>query len=131
MKKIELSSEDINMLVEMTSTLFPEYKTIQINSGSCDYCLEHTIKLSTEENPQHNNWVLIHWFEFCVYHLSYKIERLLDNNSSEVNWMNFISANNPVEYLYSEFKQIPKINIKVDSLSKAWDNLRDAWDGKK
>ena len=98
MKPIELSDLQRDHLLEMIRKLFPDYKCIDF-VGSCDFCLEGTIRLSKYEDikAHWNNWVLIHWFEFCIRFLSDKID-FYDNMS--------MSKAHPIDYLYEQFLKI-------------------------
>lgn len=108
MNSIKLTKEQKDKLLEMCKELFPEYKTIQIFDGSCDYCLENTIKLSKEDNPIHNDWLLIPWFEFCLTHLFTKLivkqYGYMSISDAMSNGYYIIHNQNPVDYLYEQFQ---------------------------
>ena len=76
MESLKLNEEQKEKLLEMTKALFPEYQLVEVSDGSCDYCLEGTIKLSTFSHPSHNNWILFHWIEFSLRYLTIRIDRL-------------------------------------------------------
>lgn len=65
-ERIELSEEHKLKLREMIVMLFPSIRFVKISDGSCDYCLENTLILAEKAHPKHNEWELVHWFEFCV-----------------------------------------------------------------
>lgn len=108
MKSIVLSKTQKLQLIEMIVLLFPQYKTVDIIDGSCDYCLENKLKLSEQAHPKHNDWVLIHWFEFCWEILN----KLMTNKTplqitKEIQLFGMVCFNkqNVVEYLYEMFKE--------------------------
>lgn len=109
MQSLDLSKEQKDKLVEMCIKLFPEYKHIQLADGSCDFCLPSTLLLSTNIEPRHNSWILIHWFEFCLTHLFNKL-MVMPNGYESIE--DYISVNSyfifghPVDYLYYEFKKL-------------------------
>lgn len=121
---LKLTQEHKDKLLEMCRKLFPEYKHTRIIDGSCDFCLENTLLLSTSTNPKHNDWILVHWFEFCMTALAYKIYPLLDSRwknveitrelvrvdaSLEDDMSVFISnlfVKHPVDCLYKEFLKL-------------------------
>jgi hypothetical protein len=110
MKLIELSNLQRDHLLEMIRKLFPDYKSIDF-VGSCDFCLEGTIRLSKYEDikAHWNNWVLIHWFEFCIIHLASKLDSYKTDSQlicSGQPFENALMAEHPIDYLYQEFLKI-------------------------
>jgi hypothetical protein len=50
----------------------------------------------------------IHWFEFCMTHLSTKIDSFKNDSYLICNgqsYDNAINSNHPIDYLYEEFKK--------------------------
>jgi hypothetical protein len=99
-----LSEEQELKLIEMSLKLFPEYKSIDF-VGTCDLCLEGTMRFSQHYNPTDNwnNWILIHWFEFCMIYLIEKIGLKM------YNYTRYQIENGKihlVDYLYEEFKNL-------------------------
>lgn len=82
-----LSEEQENKLIEMSLSLFTKYKSIDF-VGTCDLCLEGTMRFSQHYNPtaNWNDWILIHWFEFCMTHLSTKIFNGLHDFSNHMTY---------------------------------------------
>lgn len=119
MKSIELTEEQKNKLLEMCKALFPDYVNIQI-------VYTNLLQFSGE-----NNFV-IHWFEFCMTHLStaifnkkYNFDHMMtadleqevscEWDSELMDRVSFHVANptrtdnwHPVDYLYSEFLKFSK-----------------------
>ena len=91
MNSIELTEEHKSKLLEMCETLFPKY---DFTLDKWEFCFVtfglKTYSLYTEH---------IHWFEFCMTHLSEKIDCDLAHN---IIYM----KKHPIDYLYEEFKKL-------------------------
>jgi hypothetical protein len=109
MKKIKLTNKQIIKLCEMCDKLFDHTLSIQEFQGFTYIEVEGT----GEE---------IHWFEFCFTFLLDKLSILreeltyeevknkdigyLDGTLATYLQIEVIQGNNPVDYLYSEFKKL-------------------------
>ena len=93
MKNIELTEDHKSKLLEMCKELFPEYPDLQFGvKEKHNWSKEYLVfGLMSDES-------IIHWFEFCVNHLTIKL------NVSREDLMNF--GYNPIDYLYEEFKKL-------------------------
>lgn len=112
MRKIELTIEQKKKLSEMCEILFPEYEFdfswLNQHQGECPELKYWNNKMKHAE--------FIHWFEFCVNHLSKKLFDLnkrkeissLNNYVSDILLGVFKEYEHPVYYLYEEFKKINK-----------------------
>lgn len=121
MKPIELTEEHKSKLLEMCKTLFPEYEEIRFNINAKEYGIFIVMD---------NGNIIIHWFEFCMTHLStvifnkkYNFDHMMtadleqevsyEWNSELMDRVSFHVANptrtdnwHPVDYLYEEFKKL-------------------------
>lgn len=110
-KSIELSKDRKSKLLEMCKTLFPNYvwSTNQIGLGYENYVIASEWHNQAYNEIQQYNSIIplpktlfsIHWFEFCLTHLS---KRLLNPN----DFMFYQTTGNfnylhPVDYLYQQF----------------------------
>lgn len=104
----ELTSEQKEKLISMIKALYPEYKYVVIRYTSCDYCLPNTLVLAREEKPVHNEWILIHWFDFVVNHLVTKIYNLTRPSYSVANFRGYLvqEIDDIISYLYHEYSKI-------------------------
>lgn len=101
MKAITLNDSHDSKLLEMCKHFFPEY--ISIEFRMC--CGEDTSDFVYNENIgflDENGWTEIHWFEFCTIYLSDKIL----GNSMKNEYYKMLLLNNPIDYLYEQFKQL-------------------------
>lgn len=107
MKPLELTEEHKIKLLEMFRELFPEYTRIEFYEI---YNIEFEIN---------NTSNTIHWFEFCLLHLSEKIYKTFSKITEEDNWygshlnwaINTMYTKKPhkihlIDYLYEEFKKL-------------------------
>jgi len=105
MKNIELTKEHKSKLLEMCEKLFPEYKYI-----SYDIDIVHPGFISMWKKRIlgfHYNGLIIHWFEFCMIHLAFKLCKKDFNTLSLNTYSNLIQYNqHPVDYLYEKFKKL-------------------------
>ncbi len=134
MKPITLTEEHKKKLLEMCNKLFPEYMkggnfyfTNHLHEpGEYESCIEDLTKAETnfityycfgqklkknETAIEHyNKWFgSIHWFEFCMTHLTTKIYNVnITTYSPDLYRGNIIQNHHPVDYLYSEFLKISK-----------------------
>ena len=108
MKQIALDSQQKVKLVEMAKALFPRYIDITITDGTCDFCIENTILFKLSK--KHNDWLQLHWFEFCITHLLSDLELLNPITDIEKlgNWEKAMKSYNIhiVDHLYEEFKKL-------------------------
>lgn len=150
MKNIEINEKQKAMLLEMCKILFPEpefsfwweYEMYgrglkqEFNDVLCvSETLNPPINVGTEEKPyfRTNNYFNIHWFEFCMTHLTEKILNPTPDKScrtlqdkfkdfffawetnmywsfyiddKHINYDNPDRPKHPIDYLYSEFKKL-------------------------
>ena len=112
MTSIQLTEEHKVKLLEMCKKLFPEYTKIEFheiyNNETGNLYFEIT-----------NTGNIIHWFEFCLLHLSEKIYKTFFKLGEKDNWygchlswaINSIYTQNTnkvhlVDYLYEEFLKL-------------------------
>jgi hypothetical protein len=122
MTNLSLTSLQKEMLLEMCKALFPDYNIcyFRIDSKSSRVNFK-----DPDEDEMINNNILrigkygvldlsIHWFEFCMTHLTTRlaqkqlqngIDPHFENNCSSVRILNF-AYTHPVDYLYKEFKKL-------------------------
>lgn len=112
MKSIELTEEHKSKLLEMCKVLFPNDKVDYIQDDTIKFLTNYHEKKHTD-NPKitFGGWdeiLHIHWFEFCMTHLFNKliVEKYGYMSISDAisNGYYIIYNQNPVDYLYSEFK---------------------------
>jgi hypothetical protein len=134
MKSIELTEEHKVKLLEMCKVLFPESKywweyemygrALKQNFNdvlAVAETLNPPINIGTKEKPwmQTTSYYNIHWFEFCLLHLSEKIYKSFFKLGEKDNWygchlswaINSMYTQNTnkvhlVDYLYEEFKKL-------------------------
>lgn len=106
MKALEVTEEQKDKLREMF-TLFPEYELFVWNNG--DSVTKYYIFNMTEQ-------CFIHWFEFCITHLSkeifysntnqlkYQYENHTELLRALMSYHLFGEGTHPIDYLYSQFK---------------------------
>lgn len=124
MKSIELTKEHKSKLLEMCNKLFPEYKEIILTKQKC-------LNFGFKDHGSYTTKIAdmsIHWFEFCMTHLSNKIintywechlnqkhyksnllEEFSDFYLSTIDCNTNIILNqqiHPIDYLYEEFKKL-------------------------
>ena len=98
MKSIQLTEEHKSKLLEMCKILFPEYVIYPAdNDGFIEGEQWVGDQNMGEDRPV--NEFNIHWFEFCMTHLSEKIDCDLAHN---IIYM----KKHPIDYLYEEFKKL-------------------------
>lgn len=116
MKALTLTKEHKSKLLEICKTLFPEYTIIQFGNQS-NYYLESEEILDFYNDKEN---FLIHWFEFCMTHLSYKLQKELNKVVKDNERISLYHRNDPifhtygkdilylhpVDYLYEEFKKL-------------------------
>jgi len=117
MQSIELTQEHKDKLLEMCKALFPEYNIFYFRIDS------KSSTIHPKEGYTNNNILRIgkfgkldlsiHWFEFCMTHLSIAISKikdypadLIDRNEFSKTIIDNIYNQHPVDYLYSEFKKL-------------------------
>jgi len=133
MTSIELTEEHKVKLLEMCKVLFPESRywweyEMYGRALKQDFndvlavaeTLNPPINIGTKEKPwmQTTSYYNIHWFEFCLLHLSEKIYKSFFKLGEEDNWygchlnwaINSMYTQNTnkvhlVDYLYEEFKK--------------------------
>jgi hypothetical protein len=100
MKPIELTKEHKTKLLEMCKQLFPELIAITIEPNGY-------INAADGEDTYSD---LIHWFEFCITHLTTKLYNIshLKDESSIKQLRGYIcqEVDHPIDYLYEEFKKL-------------------------
>lgn len=108
MNSIQLTEEHKSKVLEMCKVLFPEYKVKFILDSLLNYDDRIFNYLSIEEITEGEvDFTVIHWFEFCVYHLAPLIEiKVNDLYNTELAWINFLQSNDGINYLYNEFKKL-------------------------
>jgi hypothetical protein len=109
MNQIELTKEHKSKLYEMCKELFPEWTIYKIEH---DNMVSGNQWETDEEDPQESiavNEFSIHWFEFCIDHLSKKVYtingKIMYGYTYFINNVRYIKKH-PVDYLYSEFKKL-------------------------
>lgn len=113
MKAIELSEEHKKKLLEMCKVLFAEYLPVDLElKPQYDGCEYYLIFKYMEKDMFH-----IHWFEFCMTHLMYKLSyefskipkfselKPIHLELWELNKGNYFTKH-PIDYLYSEFTKL-------------------------
>jgi hypothetical protein len=129
MKPLALTEKHKSKLLEMCKTLFPEYKEIKFTFNTDEYFTDNwsdtpnfgNILSFSDDTIKTGRCILIniHWFEFCLLHLSEKIYKTFfklgekDNwYGSHLNWaINTMYTKKPhkihlIDYLYEEFKKL-------------------------
>lgn len=94
MKRIQYTEEQKKKLIEMSKSLYPEYKEIHINGGWIYF--NKGIPLDT-----------IPIFEFCMTHLYIKL--IKENFNSRLYLLSILdkeSDKHIIDYLYEEFLKI-------------------------
>lgn len=119
MKALELTKECKEKLLEMSIKLFQDGK----NCNHIEILQNNNIKLYKNYSSRIykrfyslKGTVSIHWYEFCLTHLSKTLEKTLPMRKEDGNLMFqynlnecvLMSKQNPIDYLYEQFK---KINI--------------------
>ena len=101
MKNTKLTKEHEFKLLKMCNKLFPEYEDIYLFSK--DQEDNYTEKDFLSFNDDH-----IHWFEFCLIHLSKKLN--LDSDDGPMIFSILIQNNQEhlIDYLYDIFKEHEK-----------------------
>lgn len=102
MTAITLTKEHKSKLLEMCKELFPEWKSHSLITN------EQYISDDTGNFSESDETFKIHWFEFCVNHLSKKVFTI--ENKIMAGYEYFINnirytKQHPVDYLYKEFKK--------------------------
>lgn len=95
MKSINLTEKHKSKLLEMCRILFPEYKII---------VLQENLGILTIDHLHH-----IHWFEFCMRDLQYRILGVSDYKTTQKFLMRTIfqcEQPHPIDYLYEAFKKL-------------------------
>lgn len=127
-KAIELTEEQKSKLLEMCNKLFSEYKWEFHSNYSAgllfDECnVDNLIAWKSTGKHSQEHILSIHWFEFCMTHLTEKVmfnkkfnAEKQHNNFVEFSYsvnnyfMNFHLKTHPIDYLYDEFK---KLDIRI------------------
>lgn len=116
MKKIDLTEDQIQKLLDMCQDLFPEYNEVK---------LDVYLKLDVVFSDSGSDVFYINWFELCMLHLPKKIadnfetvdttdkhRQIFDILSKRVSgiypFYNNDDLNHPVDYLYSVYKKTLK-----------------------
>ena len=103
MKNIEISEKQKEMLLEMCKELFPKYVIYPAdNDGFIEGEQWVGDQHMGEDRPV--NEFNIHWFEFCMTHLSTKI--FIHDESLNEFLLTFNVNKHPVDYLYEVFKKL-------------------------
>ncbi|HEX8586098.1 MAG TPA: hypothetical protein VF680_17025 [Allosphingosinicella sp.] len=101
MKSIELTEEHKSKLLEMCKVLFPDY--YQCEDEEYNTIFLYNIKTYMKDN------IYIHWFEFCMIHLSEKIYtkkgKIMSGYFNIIHNLNF-TKKHIIDYLYEEFKKL-------------------------
>ena len=113
MKNIELTKDHKSKLLEMCNLLFPEYKfTLEEDCqlGAYSYSFNNLVFSKLNEKKHLLNGIEIHWFEFCINELCFKIldtrrDYLGLSQLQKFRLLEYIK-NHPVDYLYEEFKKL-------------------------
>jgi hypothetical protein len=100
MKNIELTKDHKCKLLEMCKVLFPEidwkWWTIEGPNGEVEEL--ELLECSTIEQ-----FLTIHWFEFCMTHLAKKL--LNPNDLIYYQTTGYFLYEHPIDYFYVKFKQ--------------------------
>lgn len=107
MNAIELTEQHRSMLLEMCKALFPEYSDIFIYPDK-----ENTLVLR-----ESNTIIYIHWFEFCMLHLTSTLAFNFAKTDivMDIEWETFVDKVNnavfkdskhPITFLYEQFKRL-------------------------
>jgi len=105
---IELSDKQASRLIEMCNKLFPESKRT-INSNEWEFGSTDDGQIDFLIYEKDKNTICIHWFEFCIMHLSYEIDSFKTESELICGGQSYekaIWAKHPVDYLYEQFKQL-------------------------
>lgn len=99
MEQLEINDEQKEMLLEMCKTLFPEYKNIH-SHGAFIYFNKGIAPLDS-----------IHWFEFCMTHLTTILYNKLNNPNRGFTILYYRGmiiqeSDHPINFLYEEFKKL-------------------------
>lgn len=132
MKQIELTTEHRIKLLKMCKKLFPEFN-FELSDEYCDLCTVDTLfiwDINKEFRDAWNQWIRIHWYEFCNTWLVEKIfnpipsaiQRDLKERMSDYFWKSNVWwsekyigeldsdggvwCEHPIDYLYKEFKKL-------------------------
>ena len=127
MKGVELTKSQVDKLLEMCKILFHEYTTIPNDKNPKFLTISwfttqgYFVQLMNDEIKEN---ILIHWFEFCMTHLTTKISKqlhaILGHPTSDefgridtwytvwskLNGGSFGMKQHPVDYLYEQFKKL-------------------------
>ena len=127
MKSIELTEEHKSKLLEMCKVLFPEYKRIEITDYQIDIDRNHSnpvfIDLYKGELTVPFDIYSIHWFEFCMTHLTNALAGKniktdmfgdIEFEQARIKYLTELAKDrikgqyHPIDYLYSEFLKLSK-----------------------
>lgn len=113
MKALDLNDEHKSKLLEMCKKLFPEYTFITFQESAImgagwEYDFNN-ICFSKKSDSLFDIEINIHWFEFCMTHLSKRLYTI--DNKIMSGYLNFFhnfnyTKKHPVDYLYEKFKKI-------------------------
>ena len=124
MKEIELTEEHKTRLLEMCSVLFPEvncYWEYEMYGRGLKQDFNSVLAVYYKDKNAYKQNLFdfnIHWFEFCMTHLMYKLSyefskipnvkgRSIHIELWELNKGDYFKKH-PVDYLYEEFKKLKK-----------------------
>ena len=107
-KPLDISKEQVNMLLEMCKALFSEYYYIEFCDGNIMFIHKDN---QYKEYPE-DYMIEIHWFELCLNQLGNKITKLIGykNIKDYISMNDYFILVSPIEYLYEKFKIIIKTN---------------------
>ena len=106
MKSIELTKDHKSKLLEMCKELFPEYVIYPAdNDGFIEGEQWVGDQNMGEDRPV--NEFNIHWFEFCMTELRYKLNEVQNKKYYRIEDVYQETTNiHSVDYLYEEFKKL-------------------------
>ena len=117
MVAIELTKKHKEKLLEMCKTLFPNVldvpdkidEDLSLNTTFINIRNEVYLNKGTPNEEYISNDYSIHWFEFCLTHLRYKLN-LSGNDYHTIGDVYFsndlLDGVHPVDYLYEQFKKL-------------------------
>lgn len=126
MNPITITEEQKEKLLEMAKALFPEPHNQALKEGlkfygsqeeldvnycgfylSGDNCIQCSFPIDERDDSFHEHLIEpIHWFEFSIYHLAYKILHKKNEYNTELCWIDALQADHPIDYLYEQFKKL-------------------------
>ncbi len=106
MKSIELTEEHKAKILEMCKVLFPKYD--HYTFWSEDFVGMYNTDEQGKEVMENN--ISIHWFEFCMTYLAYKLANI-DSEDTFIGdnyrlYDKIMNNEHPIDYLYTKFKKL-------------------------